>query len=196
MGKHTVHKWTTGAMVAIALGCTFASPAAAVDLRGTAWDSVGKTEGVDPLYLYSVALLESGHTEGGVTRPWPWALNIEGRSVYPATRAEAEQHLARALAAGKRNIDIGLMQINLRVHGERVSEPRMLLDPEVNLKTAAGIAKTALTSSKDDVVIGAGRYHSWRDSRARWYGQRVLALYAALRTLEIRREPQGEHLPH
>jgi soluble lytic murein transglycosylase-like protein len=41
----------------------------------------------------------------------PLAVNIAGKSYYPATREEAEQLIQKAIAAGQ-SFDVGKMQIN------------------------------------------------------------------------------------
>ena len=41
----------------------------------------------------------------------PLALNVAGKSYYPATREEAEQLIRKAIAAGQ-SFDVGTMQTN------------------------------------------------------------------------------------
>ena len=87
----------------------------------------------------------------------------------------------------KYQLDIGLMQINLHWHGHRVSSAAELLDPITNLTVGSSILAEAIKSSPNDLELGIGRYHSWNEERARWYGQRVLSIYRnILHELEVR----------
>ena len=68
--------------------------------------------------------------------------------------------------------------------GELSSE---LLDPITNLTVGSSILAEAIKSSPNDLELGIGRYHSWNEERARWYGQRVLSIYRnILHELEVR----------
>ena len=97
----------------------------------------------------------------------------------PTTTAEAVE-TARALVAEGRNIDVGLMQVNLQWHGHRAT-PDALLDAGTNLDVAAAILAAAIASAPGDPELGIGRYHHWRsDDVARAYGRRVLAVVQAL----------------
>lgn len=67
----------------------------------------------------------------------PLAVNVAGKTYYPATRQEAEAIIAAAQASGK-SYDVGLMQINrwwIERHG---IPPASLLDPDVNRQWASG----------------------------------------------------------
>jgi hypothetical protein len=154
----------------------------AVDLKGTRWEAVAARHGLDPLVLYAVALLESRRAAGpNAFSPWPWTIRSPEGPRFYADKATAAADLS-VLAARYRNIDVGLMQVNLRWHGERVPAPDALLDARTNLAVAADILAEAIRSVPGDPALGIGRYHQWRDERvARSYGRRVLALVAALR---------------
>ena len=66
---------------------------------------------------------ESGHN--------PLAVNVAGKSYYPATREEAERLIREALAAGK-PFDVGIFQINSWWMERFAIDPFSLLDPDVN----------------------------------------------------------------
>ena len=150
----------------------------AVDLTGTDWDRVASTAGLDPLMLYAVALTESGRasTEGRIA-PWPWTLNIDGRAHFAETREAAATLLAKH--RGK-SVDIGLLQVNTRWHGHRITDVAALLDPAVNLEIGAAILEEALGSAPGDLSAGIGRYHSSRSEHARPYARTVLSFYRFL----------------
>ena len=154
-------------------------------LQNTLWWQVANRHELDPYVLYAVALIESakGSTKNQVT-PWPWALNKSGKSIIPATQQEARSLLTKTLTEGNRNIDVGLMQINLHWHGHRVDKPEQLLNPVTNLQIGAGLLAEAIRSVPNDLVLGIGRYHSWQNvSAAVAYGRKVLAVAAQIRTV-------------
>lgn len=162
------------------IGYSVAS-ASSLAIESTFWGQVAKEEGVDPYILYSVAILESGRKWGdGMVRPWPWTLNVNGRGIYFDTRMEALKHLEES-RRDTGNIDVGILQVNIHYHGDKVARIENLLDYEMNLRVAARILREAILSSPGDPVIGVGRYHSWREKRARAYGARAIYLAELLR---------------
>jgi soluble lytic murein transglycosylase-like protein len=154
-------------------------------LRDTAWWTVAEQRGLDPYILYAVALVESAKVSKRLAKPWPWALNRQGRPVIPSSLTEAKDILGGSLAKGIRNIDVGLMQVNVRWQGHRVRQPEDLLDPEINLRVGADILFEAIGSATGNLVLGIGRYHAgFRDAeRAYRYGRRVLAVAQQIRWL-------------
>jgi hypothetical protein len=155
----------------------------AVDLAGTHWETVARRHGLDPLLLFAVALQESQRTrDKGFAPPWPWVTRSPEGPRFYSSREAAVADLERLMDKYRPlSIDVGLMQVNLRWHGHRLS-PAELLDGRRNLEVAAGILAEALRSAPGDPVLGVGRYHQWRDEGvARRYGRRVLALLQRLR---------------
>lgn len=156
---------------------------------GYQWEKAAQNVGIDPVILYAVALAESASYRGlNMTSPWPYAIRNGSNATYAKSRIEAEQVLNKALQEGEKyQLDIGLMQINLRWHEHRVNSPDELLDPITNLDIGSRILAEAIQSSPNDLELGIGRYHSWNEERARWYGQRVLSIYRnILHELEVR----------
>jgi len=152
--------------------------ATALDLRGTVWETTARKADIDPYVLYAVALLESpARRAPGRISPWPYAIHTpDGPRVY-ATREAATaalKHLTQTYTPLE--LDVGLMQINLRWHGARVAQPGELLDPATNLRIGADILAETLRSAPADRVLGLGRYHTWRDAPAREYGARVIRM--------------------
>lgn len=154
-------------------------------LRHTVWWQVAQDNQLDPYVLYAVALVESAtgiHTHQ--VTPWPWALNTSGKSIIPKSQQEASVYLHKSLAEGRRQIDVGLMQINVHWHGHRVEKAEQLLNPVTNIQIGAALLAEAIQSAPNDLVLGIGHYHSWQNTRgALAYGQKVLAIASHIREL-------------
>lgn len=155
-----------------------------LNLGETHWAKIARRHGLDPYVLYAVALTESARIRKDLAHPWVWALNREGKSLYPESSLEALDQIRHQLKVGNRNIDIGLMQVNLRWHRHRVQKLEDLLDPLNNIELGAQILQESIATVPGDLVLGVGRYHAWSNpSEARKYGGRVLRLAARLREL-------------
>ena len=153
-------------------------------LHNTLWWKIAHRHHLDPYILYAVALIESakGSSLNNV-RPWPWSINKSGKSIIPDSQQEAQTILSKTLAEGSRNIDVGLMQINLHWQGHRVDKPEQLLNPVTNLQIGALVLAEAIQSVPNDLVLGIGRYHSWQNVNAAIaYGRKVLAVADQIRT--------------
>lgn len=157
----------------------------AVDLGGTIFDKAAKEHGLDPLLIYSVALAESASGRGdGQISPWPWTLRVPGEPFYAESRDEAQEKFIEFQKLYGRSIDVGIMQVNIGWNGHRVSSFEDLLDPETNVMVGAEVLSEAINSTENDLELGIGRYHTWKDEiRARNYGSRVLAIYRNLSDL-------------
>ncbi|MBK1718612.1 transglycosylase SLT domain-containing protein [Thiocystis violacea] len=152
-------------------------------LRGTFWETVAARYGLDAELLYGVALQESRHGVGAHTSaPWPYTLRGPEGPQFHRSRAEAALALQRLTARYRPlAIDVGLMQVNLRWHGDKVANPADLLEARTNLEIAARILVEAIASAPGDLELGVGRYHHWNnESIARAYGRRVLKMAKAL----------------
>lgn len=141
--------------------------------------------GIDPILLYSVALTESAkYRGGGIVGPWALTLRTFDTPYYFKNKEAAAKQLQDFIDQ-KINVDVGLMQINLKWNGHRVSEPVKLFDPDVNVHVGAEILSEALASSPNDLELGVGRYFQWKnESLARNYGKRVLRIYKKIKDLK------------
>ena len=158
-------------------------PVHAFSLSGTVWAQAAAEQQQDPLLLYAIALAESARPrEKNTVAPWPWTLNASGKGRYFESHDTAATYLAQHTTTSS-NIDIGIMQVNLRWHGHRVDNPQALLEPDANIHVAATILREAIDSAPSDLELGVGRYHSSDPSRARAYGRRVLGIYQGLARL-------------
>ncbi len=83
--------------------------------------------------LHAISLVESGR--GGM--PWPWALNLSGRSHFPATRSEALRLMHDELGSLRADVAVGCMQIYTRWHAGSFAAGEDILDPAINVTYAA-----------------------------------------------------------
>ena len=132
--------------------------------------------------LKAVALKETKLGDGnGSVYPYPWSLNVKGKSYRYDTKTEMVDAIKAFQAAGERSVDVGVMQVNTRVHHRRYGSIEQLSDPLHNIMIAAEILNEAMGST-DDVITGLGRYHTWRDKeRLLTYGRHVYTIRERLK---------------
>lgn len=132
--------------------------------------------------FYALALAESGRwmADLGASRPWPWALNIEGSGHYYPSRQAAELALSGALDSGQSSVDVGLMQISWRYHRAALGTPRDALDPYRNLNAAAVIL-VACRDEREDWWAAVACYHAPNaPDRGARYRERVRTIWTKL----------------
>ena len=122
--------------------------------------------------LYAVGLTETGR--GDSLRPY--ALNIEGRSVYEIGKGEALLRFEQARAAGAKLIDLGCMQINHHYHAKQFASVADMLDPAKNVEYGARFLKE-LHAREGSWTMAVARYHAGPDNDAaqKKYVCRVIA---------------------
>ena len=101
----------------------------------------------------------------------PLAVNVAGRSYYPATREEAESIIKAAQKAGK-SFDVGTMQINSWWMERFAIDPVSLLDPAINEHWGKWILTEEIARHGLNWQA-VGRYHSPDEERGRQYAWRV-----------------------
>lgn len=153
-----------------------AEPAALCEAAALA---AARATGVPPEVLLALALTESGRTEAGRLRPWPWTVNADGEGRWFATREAALAFAEARRAEGARALDIGCFQINHRWHGEAFASLEAMFDPAANaLHAARYLARQhAGTASWEEA---AAAYHSRTPALAERYRRRFAANLAAL----------------
>jgi soluble lytic murein transglycosylase-like protein len=122
--------------------------------------------------LYAVGLTETGR--GDSLRPY--ALNIEGRSIYEIGKREALERFEQARAAGAKLIDVGCMQINHHYHARHFASVEEMLDPAQNVEYGARFLKE-LYGREGSWTMAVARYHAGPDNDAaqKRYVCRVIA---------------------
>nr|MEC9422292.1 transglycosylase SLT domain-containing protein [Pseudomonadota bacterium] len=105
--------------------------------------------------LYAVGLTETGRRNS----LYPYALNIEGKSVFPPSRQAAKQDVMDAQQHGKKLIDIGCMQINHHYPGDQFRSVDQMLEPRANVQYAARFLKD-LRRRQGSWTMAVARYHA------------------------------------
>ncbi|ELW2864716.1 transglycosylase SLT domain-containing protein [Salmonella enterica] len=120
---------------------------------------VAQQAGVPANLLYAVALTESGSRVPQGIRPWPWTLNVAGKSYRYTTRQAACTALNQFLrTTNPKRIDAGLSQINIGWNGHHFASPCDALAPYPNLQVAAQLLRGHYDRWQN-WQEAAGRYH-------------------------------------
>ena len=122
--------------------------------------------------LWSIAKVES-HIN-------PFAIHIAGKAYFPKTSIEAEQIIEAAIRRGITNIDIGLMQVNLKYHGKNFRNIHEMLEVNKNLDYAA-ILLCRLYKTYGGWWAAVQHYHSSKPEHHLKYARKVSIVYG-LRT--------------
>ena len=125
--------------------------------------------------LVAIAMVESGRSDPRTGRfePWPWALNVEGESRMPESRAAAVAEVAALQAAGRRSIDIGCMQVNLLHHPRAFPDVPSGLEPATNIQYAINFLRD-LHARFGNWAEAIANYHSADAERGGAYHRRVV----------------------
>lgn len=86
----------------------------------------------------TIAMVESNYKG----YPWPWTINVQGKSMYFQSREEAYKKIMEYISAGVTSIDIGLTQINWKYHSKHFSSPWDALQPSKNIQVSQHILTT------------------------------------------------------
>ncbi len=89
----------------------------------------------------------------------PYALNVEGKALFPASPGDALRRFAEARAQGAKLIDLGCMQINHRYHASQFSSVEAMLDPRRNVDYAARFLRE-LHDRHETWTMAVARYHA------------------------------------
>ena len=105
-----------------------------------------------------------------------YALNINGNAVLNKSLEEASGLVKKKLDSGLRNIDVGVMQLNYRWHGDKFNNVTQMLVPENNIKYAASLLKS-LKVKHGSWHKAIRYYHSTRPEHHRKYSRKVVAYW-------------------
>jgi hypothetical protein len=155
---------------------------------GAIAERMERAEDIPPGLLQAVALAESGraHPVHGDARPWPWTVRSGPDSFYLPSKELALRKVRELRAAGRSNIDVGCMQINLGYHGTAFASLDDAFDPPSNVAYGARFLKQ-LREETRSWAKATGRYHSADGDRGQAYRARVWRLWR-----DVRRRQGGE----
>ena len=175
--------------VALAIGLA-ALPARAglPDVCGALASMHERAEGIPPGLVGAVALAESGRWLAADRRSqaWPWTVTAGADSFYFGSKREALGKVRELRAAGRSNIDVGCMQINLGYHGDAFGSLEEALEPASNVAYGARFLKRLRLQTRSWARATA-RYHSSDPDRGKAYRDKVYRLWHQLRHGEIAR---------
>ena len=149
---------------------------------GAIAERMERADDMPPGLLQAVALAESGraHPAHGDARPWPWTVRSGPDSFYLPSKELALRKVWELRAAGRSNIDVGCMQINLGYHGAAFATLDDAFDPLRNVAYGARFL-TQLRAETRSWAKATGRYHSADEDRGQAYRARVWRLWRDLR---------------
>lgn len=123
-------------------------------------------------WLAAIASQESGRYNErlGLTLPWPWTLNVNGKGYYFDTRQEALAQIRKLQAKGIDNFDVGCMQVNMRYHGHAFSDPAQALDPRYNVAYAARFLRENFDELRSWKKATAAYHSRTPDKGSKYFG--------------------------
>lgn len=164
------------------------------DVGHEIWRRAGGEHKIDGLILFAISVHETGKRDPeSPLKPWPYSVNTPKGPIYAADRAAAERLLVEW--ENDDRLDIGLMQVNLGVHRERVSDPLHLIDPATNVRIGAQILAEAIAVEHGDVWAGVGRYHSADPKRSQPYVTEVEEVFRRLTQQRANKTPNENPVP-
>ncbi len=129
--------------------------------------------------LHAISLTETGRPSGGRLRPWPWAVNREGRGHWFQDRESALAFARASIAEGRRSFDVGCFQINFHWHGHNFPSVEAMFDPDVAAAYAVRFLGD-LHAETGNWSAAAGAYHSRTPHFAQIYRNRFDRILAGL----------------
>lgn len=141
----------------------------------------GAEAGLPPGLMPAIARVESGHATAQGRRAWPWTLNEGGAGSYHPTREAALTHLDKVLATGRRNVDLGCMQLNWHWHGAAFADAAAMIDPVANTRYAARFLRD-LHDQHGTWAQAIAHYHSSDPVRGAAYAAKVAQILAQIDT--------------
>ena len=123
--------------------------------------------------LVSVALTESGKKlKGGEFVAWPWTINMKGKGKFFESKELVLKYVENYIKKGKRNIDMGCMQVNYMYHPKAFNNLSLAFDPDTNVKWSANLIKN-LYEKYGSYRDAVGYYHSYRTLKKNTYSAKV-----------------------
>ena len=161
--------------VLFGLGARAPAIAATSTTCKAATQTIERREGIPEGLLYAIALTESGRWDPHrkESYAWPWTVRAKDDAFVEVTASRALDIVRGLQRSGRRNIDVGCMQVNLMYHGDAFGSLEEAIDPERNITYAATFLKR-LRAETRSWATAVERYHSSDPLRGRAYRERVI----------------------
>lgn len=166
------------------LFCLTSLPGLARDLAcGDAVVEAEQLYGVPSGLLQAIALAESGRwdRQSKATAAWPWTVTSGADSFFAPDKDAAIATVERLRREGRRNIDVGCMQVNLMHHPDAFADLDSAFDPGSNASYGAKFL-SSLREETRSWARAVERYHSADPERGRGYRDRVYDRWRSVRT--------------
>ncbi len=137
--------------------------------------------GIPKNLLLSMSLTESGRRiKNGEFISWPWTINKKGKGRFFDSKVTAINYVKEYTKKGKKNIDLGCMQVNYMYHPNAFKNFYEAFDPDKNVEWAATMLKS-LYAKFGTWEHAVGYYHSYRKSKRKKYSKKVFNTLASLK---------------
>lgn len=152
------------------------------DLCAAATFAVERETRIPKSLLTAISIAESGRRDdlNKTNVAWPWTVTSGTEQWYLDSKAAAVAQVKSMILDGKRNIDVGCMQVNLYFHGDAFGSLDAAFDPLSNVSYAASFLKRLRTST-EDWLTAAGNYHSATPDYHRRYKRKIAEIWSAQR---------------
>jgi hypothetical protein len=143
---------------------------------------VEREQGIPSGLVQAVALAETGRWDPGARQSyaWPWTVTSKRDTYYLPDKSRALAKVQELQAMGRRNIDVGCMQINLMWHGEAFDSVADALEPQANVRYGAGFLSRLRLDTRS-WSLATARYHSSNPARGNAYRAKVYRLWERVR---------------
>jgi Transglycosylase SLT domain len=179
-------RWLVAPALAIAV-CAGQAAAGPVDgVCAALARQAERAQGIPSGLVEAVALAESGRwlADEGTTRPWPWTVTAGSESFFFASKREALHKVHELRSAGRSNIDVGCMQINLGYHGDAFASVAEALEPAANVAYGAQFLRQ-LREETESWARATARYHSRHPQRGQAYREKVYRFWEQVRGVRV-----------
>ena len=156
-------------------------------LLANKYDCIIATKKYEEIYdipknlLLSMSLTESGRRiKNGEFISWPWTINRKGKGKFFDKKVTAINYVKEYTKKGKKNIDLGCMQVNFMYHPNAFKNFYEAFDPDKNVEWAATMLKS-LYAKFGTWESAVGYYHSYRKTKRKKYSQKVFNTLASLK---------------
>ena len=156
-------------------------------LYANKYDCIIATKKYEKIYnipnnlLLSMSLTESGRKiKNGEFISWPWTINRKGKGKFFDNKITAINYVEKYTKKGKKNIDLGCMQVNYMYHPNAFKNFYDAFDPDKNVEWAAIMLKS-LYSKFGSWEAAVGYYHSYRNTKRKKYSLKVFKTLASLK---------------